>query len=447
MKRIGLLGVYEWGLLAIIFLVVLHAPFSVLAGSLLPEQATILKAWKEIMLAVLGLCAVMLVTRNHVWGELLRSWAIRLSLAFIGLHILLALILGGDADSIVAGLMIDLRFAAMFLLVYILAMLRSGALRRILLSVAAGAVAVLGFGLLQITVLPDDILRDIGYSRQTITPYTTIDSNPDYVRINSTLRGPNPLGALAVLYAALASAYFLKHRWRVGSRRHWLIAAGFVASTAVLFASYSRSAYIAFGLTLGLCFVATKRLSKRVVLAAGAGSLLLTTSLLLVSTTDWYSNVILHEDPESTVVSKSNEGHVESFVMGATRAVAQPLGAGIGSTGSASLYDDDQANDVIIENYYFFVAHESGWLGLGLFIGLFGVIMLSLWRQKANWVALAVFTSGIGLAVIGILLPVWVDETVALIWWGMAGALASPRGIIGGSHGRTTRKQTTTGTA
>jgi hypothetical protein len=39
-----------------------------------------------------------------------------------------------------------------------------------------------------------------------------------------------------------------------------------------------------------------------------------------------------------------------------------------------------------------------------------------------------VFASGIGLAVIGVLLPVFVDETVAIIWWGLAAVgLALPK--------------------
>ena len=55
---------------------------------------------------------------------------------------------------------------------------------------AAGAVVVLGFAVLQATVLPRDVLAGIGYSRSTISPYLLVDDNPALVRINSTLRGP-----------------------------------------------------------------------------------------------------------------------------------------------------------------------------------------------------------------------------------------------------------------
>ena len=103
--------------------------------------------------------------------------------------------------------------------------------------------------------------------------------------------------------------------------------------------------------------------------------------------------------------------------------IAQPLGAGVGSTGSASLYTDTPR---IIENQYLFVAHETGWLGLLVFVAIFIAVLLRLWRERHDWISLGVFASGIGLALIGALQPVWVDDTVSIIWWGLAGlAIAS----------------------
>jgi hypothetical protein len=193
--------------------------------------------------------------------------------------------------------------------------------------------------------------------------------------------------------------------------------------------------------------VAIKRPSKKIVLTGAAGFAVVIIGGLSISTTDWFSNVVLHEDPESTVVSKSNEGHVASLAEGAVRVIKQPLGGGVGSTGSATLYDKDTSNDFIVENNYFFVAHESGWLGLGLFLVLFIGTLRALWRRRSSWLALGLLASGIGLGVIALLLPVWVDETVALIWWGLAGATVATSGIMGNEHGRTrTRQQKTTGT-
>lgn len=447
MIRLRLAGIYEWGLVVILFLVVLHAPISVGFGSAFPEYASLIKAWKEIVLGILAVAAVALLTRHGLWQKFCKDSLIQLSAAYLLLHLMLIAILRGDVESIASGLLIDLRYIGMFVLVYVLVLIRPDSVRRVVKAVAAGALVVLGFGLLQITVLPDGILRGIGYSKQTITPYTTIDSNPDYVRINSTLRGPNPLGALAVVYGTLAVAYFAT-RPRGDTRKKIMAATAFSASTAVLFSSYSRSAYIGLLVAIGVIMVGVKRISRRAVLIGAATAVMFGIGLWQVSHTDWYANVVLHEDPESTVVSKSNEGHIESFLMGANRMAMQPFGAGIGSTGSASLYDDDATNDTIIENSYFYIAHESGWLGLAIFMTLFVVILQRLWRLRSSWLAMGVFASGLGLAVIGLLLPVWADETVALTWWALAGAVAaSTSGIIGGRHGKRTRKQTPAGTS
>jgi hypothetical protein len=438
MKRVGLTGVYEWGLLVILALIVVHAPLSVWLGTVMPDAEAVIKAWKELLIAMLVFVAVVLISQKNMWTELSKSWVIRLSVAFGLLHLVLAVVMAGDLRSVVAGLMIDLRFVAMFVLALVAVRLRPAFLTDMWRTVAIGAAIVLGFGLLQITVLPDGILRSIGYSSDTIRPFTTIDSNTEYVRINSTLRGPNPVGAMTVIYGALALAYVVRRaygRWL----KHRLVAAGtLVLSAAVLFASYSRSAYLAFAAALGVVVVSSLRLSRRVLLAGIASAGLLVGGLLLVSNTDWYSNVILHEDPESSVQAKSNDEHIQSLATGAYRFATQPLGAGIGSTGSASLYDQDTSNDTIIENYYFFVAHETGWLGFGLFLALFGAVMVGLWRRRQEWLGLGLFASGLGLALIGVLLPVWADETVALTWWGLAGAaLAGINGIMRRDEPRT----------
>lgn len=71
----------------------------------------------------------------------------------------------------------------------------------------------------------------------------------------------------------------------------------------------------------------------------------------------------------------------------------QPFGAGIGSTGSASLYGD---KPLVIENQYLFVAHETGRLGLGVFVAIIFVVQ-RLYRYRRDWLALGLFASGIAL--------------------------------------------------
>jgi hypothetical protein len=422
MRRFGLLGVYEWGLLAVLFGVVLHAPFSVMVASFWPEYELIAKAWKEIVLSLLVAIAAVVITRRRQWQFFAARPVVYLSIGFVVTHLILAVSLGGELNAVLAGLLIDLRFVAMFILSYVLITLRPQALKRMLVAVAAGAVIVIGFGLLQITILPDDALVPLGYSRQTITPFTTIDSNQDYVRINSTLRGPNPLGALMVIYIALLAAYGVKQFIGSSLRRRYEVIVVSLLAGAVLFASYSRSAYAAALAALAVLGAVTFNVTpKRVGFFSGI-MLIGAASLAALSTTDWYSNVILHEDPESTITTKSNDEHIASLQKGTERLVRQPLGAGVGSTGSAPLYDADPTNDIVIENYYLYVAHEAGWIGLLIFMTLYGLLLWQLWLRRQQWLALGLFASGVGLSLVGLLLPVWADETVALIWWGLAAA-------------------------
>ena len=139
--------------------------------------------------------------------------------------------------------------------------------------------------------------------------------------------------------------------------------------------------------------------------------------LVAFSGSPFVSNILLHENPAGGSSVNSNEGHAVSLTSSLTNLIHQPLGAGIGSTGSASLRG---LNPVIVENQYLFVAHEAGWLGLILFIMLLALVLTRAWKLRQDWIALGVFASGFCLALIGLLLPVFTDDTVAIIWWGLA---------------------------
>lgn len=440
MTNARLLAVYRVGLLLILFGVVVHAPLSVWLSGFWPDYTPLIKAWKEILLFGLSLIAIVLLTREKKWQQVFRSRLVQLCAAFILLHLILLSVFWHGLAPSVAGLMIDLRFIAAFLLFYALTLLDPNALKSVVKTVTAGAVIMVGFGLLQITVLPDDILSHLGYSKATITPYSTIDKNPDFVRINSTTRGPNPLGAMAVLYISLLVAWLISKWEKLSVRYRWYAGAVILATVAVLFASFSRSAYVALVVSMVVVGVLALRLSPKKLLIGFSGLVVGTLGLVaLLGSSDWFANVVLHEDPESSVVEKSNTAHLASLEDGASRLVRQPLGAGIGSTGSAVEYGS--SGGPTIENYYLFVAHEAGWLGFVGFIMIVALVLRDLYRERSSWLGAALLASGIGLAVIGLLLPVWTDETVSITWWALAGS------IIGSSYAKRTRQQKTARTA
>lgn len=423
------LSVLDWlfvGTLLVIFGgVVLHAPFSVGLSTLFPNESLVIKSWKEILLGLALALSAVVLTQKKRWN-LIQDKLIYYIALFAALNLLTIPMFYNGFEATVAGMFINLRFFLFLVLLYVAIKLYPQLYRLFLGVFFGGALVVVGFAILQVTVLPNDILKYIGYNDSTIVPYLTVDENESYVRINSTLRGPNPLGVYAVIVLAVILAAWLK-RPRKFTRREEILA-GILAAGAVvaLWASYSRSAALAALAALGIviAIVYGKKISKTIWLSIGIAGIVLLGSIVAFKDTQFVSQVILHEDPYEGNDVNSNDGHAESLVDGTRRMIAQPLGAGIGSTGSASLLTDEP---VIIESQYLFVAHETGWLGLGIYLLINYIVLKRLWLRRVQWLALGVFASGIGLAVAAFFLPVWVDDTVSIIWWGLAAlALAVP---------------------
>lgn len=429
MKRLSQLPVIEkvyLGILLVIFGgIVLHAPLSVGLGVLFPSFELLIKSWKECLMLVAAVMVIIILHKKQLLKILKEPLLLALA-AYAGLHfVLLAVFWQGLAPSL-AGLMIDLRYLFFFGLVYIALRLYPSSRRLFIKIGIIGALIALGFALLQVFVLPADILKYIGYSTKTIAPYLTVDQNSNFIRINSTFRGPNPLGAYASIVLTILVAFVAKYRLPKGKWQLLVGATLLLGGVVALWASYSRSALIAscLGIVIVIGAAIGRKLARRnwilgsVVLVAIVGGLALSLG------SNFVSNVILHDNPGSGRVVDSNSNHVSSLQDGVSRLIHQPLGAGVGSTGSASLYGK---TPLIVENQYLFVAHEAGWAGLALFVLIIVEVLRRLWRQRQDYLVLGVFASGIGLALIGLLLPVWVDDTVSIIWWGLAAIVLGSR--------------------
>lgn len=418
--RTPLVRIYALILIVIMGGIAVTAPFSVGFGTLFPHFALLIKSWKEILMGIALILAVIIVTRRGLWHELARDWVLRLIAAFALLHIVLLAWHWRGAMAAAAGLLIDLRFVLFFTLIYIL--LRVTPTYRIVLLIisAIGAEVVVIFGALQL-FLPRDILSHIGYGPKTILPYMTVDKNPNYIRINSTLRGPNPLGAYAgIVLTVLVSIVARQPQWLKSRSRQLSFSFVTICTLVTLWISYSRSALI--GAVVAVVIVGAvvwrKWLQRNWKAVVEIGIVVLFLAIFIISQGGFAANVIRHNNPGTGAKVTSDDAHLSSLKAGMKEFITQPLGDGIGSTGSASLFSD---NGNIIENQYFFVAHESGWLGLGLFVAILLLVLRRAWRDRRDWLALAVFASGLGLLIIGVLLPVFADDTVSIIWWGLAG--------------------------
>ena len=422
MKRLRQLSVIEkmyLGILLVIFGgIVLHAPLSVGLGTLVPRYELVFKLWKELLMFVAAVAAGLILYDKRRLAILKEPLMIAIGV-YAALHIVLLPVFWQGLAPSVAGLMIDLRYLFFFVLVYIAVRLYPTSRRLFIKVGVVGALVALIFALLQVFILPVDVLKYIGYSTKTIVPYLTVDQNHDFIRINSTFRGPNPLGAYAGMVLTILVAFTIKHRVNKDTRRLAIVGILTVGGIVALWASYSRSALIAVCLSIVIVLGATvgRKLSRRTWIISSVVVFAILGGLVLGRGNSFVSNVLFHENPSGGSSVSSNEGHVESLQTGMSRLIRQPLGGGIGSTGSASLYGH---SPLIVENQYLFIAHEAGWAGLVVFLLIFVGVLRRLWERRQDYLALGVLASGVGLALIGLLLPVWVDDTVAIIWWGLA---------------------------
>lgn len=399
--------------------VVFHAPLSVFFSVQWPEYDLLIKSWKEILLGLASGVLAIYIIRTQRYA-LLRDTLLYVTLAYAALHLLMLPVFWQGLIPSVAGLLIDLRFVLFFVLVYLALKIWPQYRRHFFITGIVSALISLLFAVLQVYVLPIDILTYLGYSRDTIAPYLTVDRNYDFIRINGTLRGPNPLGAYAAIVLSTTLAYAAL-AWRKLTTKHWaLLAILNVFAIIAIWFSFSRSALGAAIIAVGVIMLVScgRKLPIWTWIAAGLAGFGIIVAILLNWNSTFVQNVILHTNPEGGSATQSNEEHLESLIEGSLLMASQPLGAGVGSTGSASLLGDESG--LIIENQYLYIAHEVGWAGLALFLVIFGIILWRLWLRRRDPLALAVLASGLGCAAIGVLLPVWADDTVALIWWGLA---------------------------
>jgi hypothetical protein len=359
-----------------------------------PMFVVILKKWKLVKDA------------NHTLGILIGAYFL--------LYIFMALVRSDKPIVEVAGLIASLRYLGFFVICYFVARLVQNVKLfedRAVRIVLYGGLFVIVFGALQVLVLPKDFLTILGYGADTVKPYLTIDNNESLVRILSTLSGPNPLGAYLTILLPIGIYYGRKKKWQ------WyvwpLIAIPFLIT---LYGSGSRSGVIGCAASLFVYFFLLNRKNKKLWVASGA--LVVLGSIGIVARDSNFIQVtLLHRDPAEASQVDSDDQRLSSLSLAIDRIQERPLGHGVGSSGPASNYGD---NSFIIENYYLDIAYQVGWIGMLLFLSIIGYTGLLLYRLKSK-VAYSLLAGLVGVSIIGLFWPVWISETVALTWWGLAG--------------------------
>jgi O-antigen ligase len=239
--------------------------------------------------------------------------------------------------------------------------------------------------------------------------------------LQSTLRGPNPLGAYLVLVITLTVSLFIKNK----NRR--LIGIIFViVALIVIFFTYSRSAWLGLVLANGLLIYQLIQNRKTRQLIFGIGitiAVILASTIAIFNRHSIVNNTLLHSDKSSRALDSSNEVRIEAVNRSLKSVVEQPWGRGPGTAGPASFRNHHSPR--LAENYYLQVAQEVGIIGLAIFITINFLIVKKLWQLRRQLLATALLASFIGLLIVNMLSHAWADDTLSLLWWGMAGIALS----------------------
>ena len=420
-------GILGWGIAAIFAVTPFYAPITVQLASHY-NHFDLLRIWKEIALTLLGLImAWFMLTHRRRAKSMLSDRLFASMIVYAAILVLVSiydLISGRVSHSAtVYGLMINLRLVGFFGVVY--AAFRSSNLHKSFpwqkLILIPAALVVL-FGALQATILPKDILRHIGYSKQTIVPYQTVDNRPDFARVQSTLRGPNPLGAyLAVIICLIFSLWLAAH-----SRSRLYLAIFGLLSFYVLFMTYSRSALV--GTLLGLVVIMAiherRFLARRSIFLLIPALVGLAVLVPLASRSYTLQNIFFHTSNKSTSNQSSNNARVQALRQGTEDVISHPLGGGVGSAGPASLRNLKNPPK-IAESYFIQIGQEVGIIGLISFVVVNMLLIIRLYKQKDDPLVRALLASLIGLIFVNLVSHAWADDTLAYVWWGLAGIALS----------------------
>jgi hypothetical protein len=421
--------VADWIISIVLVVVPFHAFLTVWGSSLIGHYG-LLRLWDDLLLVALLGIVTMWLARDRVLAKwFFTSLLVRLIFGYVGLMLLLGVVsfAKGDVSSkaLLYGLLVNLRFLAWFLAVILVARRSDFLAQRWRKLVLIPSIAVVLLALLQYTVLPHNFLSHFGYKTGvTIQPIETINHNSNYIRVQSTLRGANPLGAYLVIIGA-ATTVLLWH-----ARRRLAFGVLGLASVLALYTTGSRSAWIGAALAIGVsCWLLLPSKKSRYVFMAGSLAVIMIATglfVLLKHNVD-LQNQLFHTQDNSKVAGSSNQAHASAMLNGIKGVAHAPLGDGPGTAGPASVYNT-KGSVRIAEDYYVQIGQETGWLGLVLFVTILVLVGLELY-QRIGWspLALVLLASLAGIAFVNLLSHAWTDDTLAFLWWGLAGiALGTP---------------------
>jgi O-antigen ligase len=238
----------------------------------------------------------------------------------------------------------------------------------------------------------------------------------------STMRGANPLGAYLTLITTVLAGLLLKNKKRRLEGSILLL-----GTILVLIFSYSRSAWIGAAMSLaalGFMSLSAAQIKRIAFPFIGAFLIIGIVAVFSYRHNPTFENIFFHTQTNSDIKTTSDQGHLTAFKNGVHDLWNEPLGRGIGTAGPASVYNRNNVR--ISENYYLQIAQETGWIGLILFIAINYLVACELWLKRDDLLARILLASLIGITFINLLSHAWTDDTLAYLWWGLAGIALTP---------------------
>ena len=424
--------ILRWGIGGILVIAPFYAALSIWLASGL-HHLDFFKIWKEVALAILGLILLGFVFTHKQYAKLI--WRKKLLLLIVAYTALLLIdgfyvIFRSEVSekAVIYGWLIDIRPVAIFavaLLTFTISRQTNWPpfpWKKLLLIPALIAIT---FGFLQMTVLPKDILRHIGYGPSTTLSYQTVDNQPNLVRVQSTLRGPDPFGAYIGIIQVALVALFIEDK---APKKRLAWGAFFLLSLIVLYGTYSRGAELGLLASLVVLLAIEKRRAfrKHLLVVVGVGVIVLAAGIFAAARGNYLAqNLLFHSSNRSTSAQSSNAQRVQAYKNAVKDIAHHPLGSGVGSAGPASRRNS-KGPVKIAENYFLQIGQEVGLLGMAMFIAISIMVAFELWQRRQATLAKILLSSLAGITIINMVMHGWADDTLAYVWWGLAGLACAP---------------------
>lgn len=248
--------------------------------------------------------------------------------------------------------------------------------------IAVGFVYLSIWGIFQAFILGDKFLLELGYGMNgALSSSYYISGYFGKQRVVSTFASPNTFGLIASIIC-MYFVYNLFERLKDKKTNYKNIVCFAITFIALIF-SFSRSAYIAFGVAFIIFVFMELEKKYKIMLSSTVGIIGIITVILSFLLVDKVKNMFInHIFRTITLRDTSVIGHIESTDYAMKVMKNNPFGVGVGMSGQKALQFMDNA--LHAENSYFIVGFDLGIVGLIVYLIILSILGYSLFKMYKN---------------------------------------------------------------